>query len=384
MMLSRKLPRGVSWLASVSLILALASLININVIIPSYIAYLGGTVFTVGIVYSLMAFFRALSSILSGYIRDKMGERIVFLLSLGATTLSFIVLFAANNLVVLALGLVTYALARGIETPTLLSATATIASETSLTATLFGVILTVRMMPTVISPAFTGYIADNLGVRIVFITGAILSSIGLLAMSRIRVGEKVGGERVERRTIFSREFLILIAATFFLFISVSAFVPILSYWVIQELKYSYITLGVILTARNIVAMFSRIYSGTLADKLGDLNLLISVGVIRATALLLLIFVKDPLAIALLVVLHGSLMAAPPRSAYISKIFAKENYGIAFGTISIVQNFGWMAGPILAGYIAEHYGYGLTYIMLAIALLIFASLVSLLKYYEGKH
>ena len=114
-------------LSIISLIFAFASLININVIVPPYIARLGGNICIVGIIYSLMAIAKTFSSMLSGFIRDKFGGKFALILSMGVMIFSFLVLFIANNITILTIGLIFYGFAKGMEVPALFSTTATIA-----------------------------------------------------------------------------------------------------------------------------------------------------------------------------------------------------------------------------------------------------------------
>ena len=370
-------------LVLVSLVLAFVNLISINVLVPSYVASLGGGVFLVGVVYSLMAAARGFSGALGGFLRDRVGGKIVLLLSVSVKMLAFTILFLAGNIPILALGLIVHAFGSGVEIPAFLSVVAVVAGETSFTATLFGFALTVKTMPNICAPALTGFLADGFGVRMAFFFGVIFSLASFLSLLKIKVEKVLKTEERIERVEFDRDFLLLLVATYFLFAAVSAFTPIFSYWVVEELKYSFTLLGLILAARSVVAAFSRIYTGMLADRLGNLNLLLGVGAVRATALALLPLARNPLEITLLVLLYGSLMAAPPRSAYISKIFSREDYGKAFGAISVAQNLGLMTGPVFAGYVAEHWGYFLTYTILSLLFVIFALLIALLKYRERR-
>ncbi|HDI75376.1 MAG TPA: hypothetical protein ENF55_05405, partial [Thermoprotei archaeon] len=142
--MATRVKRELLKLTAISLSLALVGLVGLNVVIPPYIASLGGTIFLVGAIYSSISVARALSKVVSGFIRDRLGDKVVFLLSRVLYTIAFITLFSATSIEGVALGLLFVALAMGFELPAFMSAAATVVAETTFTATFFGVILTIR------------------------------------------------------------------------------------------------------------------------------------------------------------------------------------------------------------------------------------------------
>ena len=368
-------------LVGISLSLALVGLIGLYIVIPPYIASLGGNIFLIGAIYSAISVARALSKIASGLIRDRLGDKPVFLLSRVLYAIAFLILFLSSNISHVALGLLLSALAMGFELPAFMSATATIVADTAFTATLFGVILTIRSAPVVVAPVLTGFIADNYGVKAVFLTGVLLSLASFLLLCKVNIEKQKTAkeETIAGKPIWQKEFIILMISTYFLFASLAALVPIFSHWVVEKLGYSYTVLGLMLLARNITASLSRIYSGTLADRLGDLNLLALVGLSRIAALLALSCVKDPLALTIALSMHEVFVAAPPRNAYISKIISKEDYGKAFGAIGLAQELGRMTGPLLGGYVAQIYCHEAAFVVLALILVFYTALILLLKF-----
>ncbi|MCD6369418.1 MAG: MFS transporter [Thermoproteales archaeon] len=366
-----------------SLILSVSTLVNVNTVIPSYMGSLGAQAFIVGLAYTLMAFSRAVARLISGFLRDVAGERIVLTMCLLLRMCAYILLFLAKDVLNLVAGLALLATAQGLENPALLSATAVVAGETASTGAVFGLILTLRMGPNIVSPVLSGWFADSFGVRNIFILGLVLTCFSLLFYTRVKTGFKLKyADPLGVKAVFRKDLLLLLLATFFLFITVSSFIPILSYWIGEELGYSYLALGLVFSSRNLIALFSRVYSGQLSDRFGELNMLMCVGLVRAVALLLLPFTKEIAAITLLVVLHGSLMAAPPRSAFIAKMFGKEDYGKAYGSVGLAQDLGSMVGPVLMGFIADHYGYTVAYMSMSGFLIAFIFTIGVLKRFSS--
>ena len=174
------------------------------------------------------------------------------------------------------------------------------------------------------------------------------------------------------------EYVLIALSTFFLFISVSSFIPLLTYWLTLELGFDLALVGFILSLRNVLGMFSRFYSGYIADKLGNVEELILVGIIRSISLLLLPLAGNPVQVALLVMLHGSLMAAPSRSAFIASLSSRERYGRAYGVVGFFQDLGSMVGPVVAGFLAEAAGFLAAFYFMTFSLMVYVALLLLLK------
>lgn len=376
-----KVPKKVAKLSIISLLFALTYIVNLNMVIPSYVAELGGTIYLLGVIYSIAAIAKVITGVISGFIRDKMGSKPILLASLGFSTLAFFIMFLARDLKTLTIGLVIYYLARGMETPAFLSITAVIAKELSLTATLFGFILALRSVPLIVAPLITGYIVNSFGIRSALLFGTIMSTCSFLIFIFIKIKGEIKKKEEKVSITLSKEYILLVIATFFLFIPVSSLMPTVSYWWVNILHYDYLMLGLIISVRFIVANIAKIYSGYLSDKVGELNMLACVGIIRALAAFILAFTKNPLLIMLAVSLDASLIAAPPRSAYISKLFNEESYGKAFSILSIAQNVAAVVGPFIIGYVAQNYGFSLAFITLGLSLLISTLIIFLIKYVQ---
>lgn len=73
----------------VSLALSLLALINYGMALPALVASLGGTVLVVDSVLSLATFFRAISRVFAGFLRDRLGNRRVLFLAAAVRELGF-------------------------------------------------------------------------------------------------------------------------------------------------------------------------------------------------------------------------------------------------------------------------------------------------------
>lgn len=374
--------RGESRLGQLAItagLLSLAGFINFRMAVPSLLAALGGSAFLLGAVFSSVAAVRAAARILGGVVRDSKGDRLVLTLSAALRALSFLSLMLATKVHQVLLGASLFAAAQGLESTALLSATAVRAANAGMVGVLFGLVLTLRMLPGTFSSLLTGLLADTYGLRAVFGAGLLLSlpalAVGAILKGRCGVEERAGYACVG--ACFTVRYLLLLAATFLLFVSVSSFVPLLTYWLVSR-GVGLATIGTILFARSLLAAFSRVYSGYLADKLGDVEVLALVGAVRALTLTLVPHAEGLLPLAVLVVAHGSLMAAPSRNALIYRAFGNVGYGKAFGIVGLSQDLGGVVGPLLAGMLAESLGYEAAFYFMALTLVLYMGLVIALR------
>lgn len=357
-MISRDLIRRFKGITLLSLVLSLVTIVRLNVILPSYIVSLGGDFLLVGAIYSAASIFRSVARLLSGLGAERLGNKRIIELSLLVRMAAFTLLYVARDVVLLSLGYVLIAMAEGLESPVFLSTTALAFGETEIVATAFGIAISARHAPGIAAPMITGYVADNAGPHAVFILGLAASLLALAAASRI----EIAGRSPENRegffrgvnSILDRRFLLLLLTSVLLFQTVSAFRPLFSYWMVEEVGISYTALGAVLSIESLMALASRIYTGVLSDRLGHVRVLSIIGLVRSAIYFAFTATLDPLLIASLYVLRGVLVAAPSRNALVSKL-AKEHYTIAYSIIGLAIDLGRITGPMIAGLVASMFG-----------------------------
>ena len=369
-------------IALLSLSLSLTTLISMNVVLPSHIADLGGDIALIGLVYSLRSVVRSIARLLSGLGSNFFGKKYLILVGLLVRALAFFTIFSATNILMVAIGMTIIACSEGLIEPVFLSSAADIFADTSMAATAFGIAFTIRRSPTVIAPTLTGYIADQMGAQNVFLIATLFAVIGFIISLKIEIKNvnantgkisfrQVGG-------IVNKPFLMLLVASIFLFTAVSSMSPILSYWVVDELNYSYTILGMILTTGAFIGIFSRVYIGYLSDRIGHVNTLMLVGLVRLVSTLLLIFARDPVSIAFTRFLWSAVMAAPPRNALIASLCKRDSYALAYSIVGIAIDIGRILGPGIVGYIISLYGFNWGFITISMSLTAFILTLLILR------
>jgi len=373
---------GFKEVAVLSLALSFTALINMNVVLPGYIASLGGNVALIGLAYSLRSFVRCFARLFSGIYSQRIGGRRSIIIGLLIKASAFYLIFSAENIIMVVVGILVLSISEGFIEPTFLSSTADMVGELGAIGTAFGVAFTIRRAPSVIAPIFTGYVADSWDVRQVFLIAILFSLLGVPLSLKVKFKEKceLNGKYTFKMigSIMNRPFIMLLIAVTTLSTAFSAYNPYLSYWVTNELKYGYASLGMILTAGSIIGIFSRIYIGYISDRIGHINTLTLVGAVRAIATSTLTLASDPLSITISYALRSSVMAAPSRNALISTLCERRYLNMAYSLVGIFMDVGRIIGPTLVGSIISLYGFTYGFAAIAILYTIFIFTLIILK------
>ncbi len=370
-------------IVAISISISLPALMSIGIVLPNYMASMGLSIAAIGYLYSIRAVVRALTRLLYGAVQAKFPSEKSLFIGMLVRCLAFYILFTASNTALIATGILVLAVSEGLIEVTFLSATAQALTDTAATALGFGLALSIRQSPTIIAPVLTGYIADFIGLGNVFAIASILSLTSALISLKIQVDgqirrKEIGHSMRSFRRILNKKFTLLLIATSIFFASISSFQPVFSYWIINEMKLSYAILGLIVSIGSFIALFSRIYTGYLADRFGCINILILVGFLRSILVLMLPLSNNAWIIASIYALRRSIMAAPPRNALIANMFPPEHYGLAYGLIGASIDIGRIIGPAITGLIIDSYGFHMGFIFMAILLALFSLAMLILK------
>ncbi|RLF05507.1 MAG: hypothetical protein DRK00_04210 [Thermoprotei archaeon] len=362
-------------LLRISVPFTLLSLLSIDLVLPSYLTRLGASPLILGEIYSLRIGFRLAARFVGGLLSGKLGYKRLLILSFSLRTASYWMLYMGSGLQLCVVGLILLATSGGLESPAYLSLVALAGSKA---AASFGIALSLRMAPAISAPLITGVVAQEMGPRYIFGLTALLSltSLGLVVM--LYPDHLKGGGRRGYRELLTREFFLLMASASLLFTCVSGFRPFFYWWVTEVLHCDYTTLGSIVALGEVLAFFSRIYTGFIAEKIGYAAAYALVGILRSASLAAMAVVSNLLAVALSYLALRGLMAAPSRNALISRITPREMYGLAYALVGLAMDSGALAGPVLMGLVVERYGPQEGFMLLSALYLIFVLLAAQLR------
>ncbi|MDV3310257.1 MAG: MFS transporter [Cyclobacteriaceae bacterium] len=156
------------------------------------------------------------------------------------------------------------------------------------------------------------------------------------------------------RNVYSRQFWLICASSFFFFASFNMIIPELPAYLTslggEEYK------GLIISLFALTALFSRPFSGKMADKLGRVPVMMA-----GSAVCLVVGILYPLfttvwGFLFLRLVHGFSTGFTPtgQAAYLSDIIPAERRGEAMGLLGTAGTIGMAAGPAIGGLIANRF------------------------------
>jgi MFS family permease len=154
--------------------------------------------------------------------------------------------------------------------------------------------------------------------------------------------------------VYSRQFWLICASSFFFFASFNMIIPELPAYLTslggEEYK------GLIISLFALTALFSRPFSGKMADKLGRVPVMMA-----GSAVCLVVGILYPLfttvwGFLFLRLVHGFSTGFTPtgQAAYLSDIIPAERRGEAMGLLGTAGTIGMAAGPAIGGLIANRF------------------------------
>ena len=368
---------GVRDLVRISALFTIIEFVRMDIIMPSYLARLGADPAALGLIYSTGAGARSIARVLGGIVMSLVGWKRLVATSFLIRILSYLLLSYSNRLECATIAIISISASRGLETPAYLSAIAL--ASGSAVARGFGLALSLRMAPGIIAPLLTGLIAEHASPIAVFMISGTLCLASLVMVVMSRNWEGTSNFSFKRcKHFLSQQFALLLISTFTLFTAVGSFRPFFYYWITDELRQGYATLGVIVTVSEILALFSRVYSGVLAERIGYSTAFALVGVVRSLSLLAMSLSSSLIVVVASFLTLRSIMAAPSRNALISRMVPKELYGVAYALVGLAADMGGALGPALIGYIIGKYGFQIGFTTLAAIYLVFTAVALQLK------
>ncbi len=168
--------------------------------------------------------------------------------------------------------------------------------------------------------------------------------------------------------------LIMCLLGFFAFTNQSILFPVIPLYAV-EVGALVSQVGLVVSFFAYMQALLMIPAGLLSDKLSQRGLLVAGLFIATLAPLLYIVASNPVQLSLVRALHGLSMVffIPTALTIITGITHKAEMGKAFGAYTTATQLGSMVGPIIGGYLLNHFGYTATFlsssIVAAIGLLI---------------
>ena len=369
----------------VAVFLYFAALGGMGSIISRFSRELGASTFETGLIFSIGPIIGVLSRVPSGVYADKFGSKyfmaggslIIFFAALYASSISgYTELFIVRGLQGLSIGL-------------FISASIAAVSIYGYMEYLYR-LLSYRAaaisLSSLVGPPVVAYFVDNFSYSTAFI---VISLFGLsAAISSLLLPKAVSGKAGESSTkgIILSVLRNKVVAALFILPLVNGGVFISLYSLQQDHVFSIghgaIVFGNLLFVIGVVGLFTRLYAIRVIERFGSLLTIVLGLFLEAIGLFLLVsWSGDPYILYLMGVLYGGGIGfTVPSGQYILLTsVSEETRNTASSVYASGFDIGGSVGVILFSYVAQIYGFSMSYLIMGVGLLIaMSSLYILLK------
>ena len=362
-----------------ALSLSVGGLINVEMVMAPYLTALGGSLLTVGVLYSLRGLIGLLFRLPAGFLSDRLGRKLMLLVCSGLRALGSLILALASRVYDALYAVAARSIANVSENPAYLATVGELVEDGSI-GIAFGVALSLRNIPSIISPVVTGFIADSAGFRMLFLVSvtAYIISLSLILLfvkeSKVQTLKGYGFRELLR----DRRLLLIFTAFLLVFSGQTAFTPFFNILVVDYIGLSFSQLGLITSLGAATALMTRIASGWLSDKLTPRIELILAGGFRIVSYILATCAYSFPLLFLTYLVNRLLIFAPARNTMIVRMVPSELRGRAFALMGLAGDLGRIIGATVAGLLAELYGIGYPFYFMAITGIAFIALISTVK------
>ncbi|VBB09013.1 Hypothetical protein LUCI_4299 [Lucifera butyrica] len=230
-----------------------------------------------------------------------------------------------------------------------------------------GTLFTGSVGGALLGPLFGGYIAETIGIRSVFLSIGVLSSLAFLA-SWLFIKENFIASNQE--TLTMREvwrlipnpglFLAMCATTFVVQISLMSIEPIVTVYITQlseDTTHVALISGMVFSASGLANVLAASRLGRLSDKIGPHKVMMVALIIAGLLLIPQAFVKTAWQLGVLRFLQGMATAGllPAINTLIKRSTPDRVTGRAFGFSQSAQFLGMFAGAAIGGQLAALWG-----------------------------
>lgn len=375
--------------------LALCALILVNQlgfglitpVLPAYATSFGIGSGAVGLVIGVYGAARFLANVPAGFIAERYGRKAALIAGTALTSLASALIATAGDLP----QLLVYRLLAGLGAATVLTAGQVMVGDIA-TSENRGRMMSMYqgffLVGVGLGPTPGGILADAFGLRAPFVAYAIFSAVAcglaLLIITETRPRDRaalpaarreLAGPTI-RRTALSLPFLLIGGVSFVQFFARTGalflVVPLLGE---HRIGLSATQIGLAMTLINALNIATLYHSGALADRHGRRRVIVPATFVSGLSVALFA-VSGSYAVFLLAAVIwglGSGLSGPAPAAYVADLAPAEQRGRLFGIYRSISDSGYIAGPLLLGWMADAGGYTLPLLLTAAMFLLSGTL-----------
>lgn len=327
----------------------------VNTLVAKYADYLGATATIVGLVSSLFALTALIFKVVSGPAIDSFNRKNILVAAIFVITISFFGFSISNNIEMLFV----FRLLQGCGQAFTATCCLALAAD-SLPADKFGTgigtFTLAQAACQAIGPTVGLTLAQYIGYKPTFAIAACCTMCGVLMAATIRTPVKIAKKfKISIKNIAAREAMLPAVLLFFLQMT---FGNINSFLVIFANNKGVMNIGLFFTVYAITMLFAPVTIGRLSDRWGITRAILpAMGLFAVSFLIISVSGTLPMfLLAAVTAAFGYGAAQPAVQTLCMKCVPESRRGAASSTSYIGQDLGNLAGPIIAGMIAERAGY----------------------------
>ena len=159
------------------------------------------------------------------------------------------------------------------------------------------------------------------------------------------------------------------------------FLPI---YLVEELGFSITAAGGYFTLLHVVGIFSQAPLGYLSDRYGRKPVLLPSMIVLGFLYMLLAVAPPVVALSLVIIAIGTFFYTLMNviTAVISDVAGANVQASSQGLTTVIAQVAVLPTPIVAGYLADLYGYGTAFVLAGVFVLLAAACLAPLKLYQG--
>jgi len=346
-------------------------------LIPVFLQELGATYTDIGLIGGVRAAPYAFLPVLAGYLSDRYNRTSLYLLGSILAAVSSLGLAFSQDLIQATIANALLGLSMVFYWPVAESIIAEVLSE-EIRVRAYARFSVAWSTAYFIGPIIGGFIAEFLGLRNLFLLGALIafsSAPVILSIGSLKPERRGEPEGYARESL--REILPLYGSVFIYTIALSTFL-IMTPSYLSNIKWSESLIGLLFSAFGVSRTIAYVLM-TKAENLNPTSIIIISSIMQSISMLLIVS-GDPTLILLSAILHGATNGIYFTSSFdiLSGIIPRGSRGLAIGLYETVLGVGFVAGPSTSGPLMDLIGVHTTFFFLAISALFIIPLGILLK------
>lgn len=342
-----------------------------NTLIPKYIDSLGSSPVLVGFVTSAFSISSLITKPISGPAIDAFKKKYILLLGNVLILISFIGYSFSTTVLMMVIFRLLHGFGLGFTVIACLTIVSELVHDARLT-TAIAYYSVAGAIAQAIGPGLGLKISEYIGIQNTFLFGAFFMLIAVFVSFTIKTQNVLKKFEFSFSNILAKEALLPASIMFFLSL---VNVCVSSFLVIFALEINVTNIGLFFTVNAIFLLISRPIIGSLSDRFGIVKVL-PLAIISLGLSSVLIGYSTNITMFLIAAIlnaFGYGACQPLIQSLTMKSVSKSRRGIANATTYYGIDFGYMFGPLIAGYIVEQLGYSEMFKILPL-LLIFALLI----------